>query len=326
MVRDVGALEGLPLYLVALGITTAWSGDFTTAESLIGEVDQVTAATGAQVPPFAALLLLSLRGRHAEGTELIQATLKQAADAGNGAAASQARWSAAVLYNGLGRYKEAMLAAQQASSDPLDLYPAIWALPELIEAAVRCGEAEIARTALERLAKTTQPTGTDFGLGLEARSRALLKDGDSAEGLYREAIDRLGRTQARPELARAHLLYGEWLRRLGRRLDARQQLRTAQNIFATIGMEAFAERSRIEVIATGERARRRTVETLHVLTAQERQIAVLARDGLSNPEIGVRLFISPRTVEWHLRKVFTKLAITSRRELAEGLLSSESGQ
>ena len=170
----------------------------------------------------------------------------------------------------------------------------------------------------------TRASGNDWGLGIEARSRALLSDGEAAERLYREAIERLGRTRLRPELARAHLLYGEWLRRENRRVDARTQLRTAHDMFVAIGMEAFAERTRIELLATGETVRKRTVETRDELTAQERQIARLARDGLSNPEIGARLFLSPRTVEWHLRKVFTKLGIGSRKELAAALPDSRS--
>jgi DNA-binding CsgD family transcriptional regulator len=196
-----------------------------------------------------------------------------------------------------------------------ELVDSMWALPELVEAAVRRGETELARDALERLAESTQPSGTDFGLGIEARSRALLRDGAAADGLYREAIDRLGRTQLRPERARAQLLYGEWLRRENRRVDAREQLRIAHDLFAAIGMEAFAERARIELLATGETARKRTVETSDVLTAQEAVIARLARDGLSNPEIGTRLFISARTVQYHLGKVFTKLDISSRAQL-----------
>jgi DNA-binding CsgD family transcriptional regulator len=196
-----------------------------------------------------------------------------------------------------------------------ELVDSMWALPELVEAAVRRGETELARDALERLAESTQPSGTDFGLGIEARSRALLRDGAAADGLYREAIDRLGRTQLRPKRARAQLLYGEWLRRENRRVDAREQLRIAHDLFAAIGMEAFAERARIELLATGETARKRTVETSDVLTAQEAVIARLARDGLSNPEIGTRLFISARTVQYHLGKVFTKLNISSRAQL-----------
>ena len=199
--------------------------------------------------------------------------------------------------------------------------PATWALPELIEAAVRTGSTHAAPAALERLAETTQAGGTDFGLGLEARSRALLSRGDAAEGWYREAIDRLGRTRLRPDLARAHLLYGEWLRREGRRADAREQLRTAHDMFAAMGMEAFAERARRELIATGEKVPKRSAETRDRLTPQEEQIARLARDGRTSPEIGAELFLSARTVEWHLGKVFTKLGIGSRRELHAALAS-----
>ena len=176
---------------------------------------------------------------------------------------------------------------------------------------------------LRRLHEITRDGGTDWGLGIAARCGALLSEGDAAEGLYREAIERLGRTRLRPELARAHLLYGEWLRREGRRVDAREHLRTAHEMFAAMGMEAFAERARKELLATGEKVRKRTVETRDDLTAQERQIAELARDGLSNPEIGARLFLSPRTVEWHLRKVFGKLGIRSRHELAGALARPE---
>jgi DNA-binding NarL/FixJ family response regulator len=191
----------------------------------------------------------------------------------------------------------------------------VWVLPELVEATARLGDAAGARNALERLAETTQPSATDFALGLEARCRALLSSGTMAERLYREAIERLARTDLRPELARAHLLYGEWLRRDRRRLEAREELRTAHLMFTEIGMQAFGERTRKELLATGETARKRTHETRDDLTAQETQIAHLARDGLSNAEIGARLFISPRTVEYHLHKVFTKLGITSREHL-----------
>ena len=200
----------------------------------------------------------------------------------------------------------------------------MWVLPDLVEAAGRLGDTELARDALERLAKTTQPSGTDFALGIEARCRALLSDGKAADELYREAIERLGRTRLRPELARAHLLYGEWLRRENRRVDAREQLRKAHEMLVGMGMEAFAERARQELEATGEKVRKRTVETRDDLTAQERQIARLARDGMSNPEIGARLFLSPRTIEWHLRNVYTKLDIRSRRELTKALASFDS--
>jgi ATP/maltotriose-dependent transcriptional regulator MalT len=197
----------------------------------------------------------------------------------------------------------------------------MWSLPELVEAAARKGDTELARDALTRLAETTEPCATDWALGIEVRSRALLTDGDAAESLYRESIQRLSRARLRTEVSRAHLLYGEWLRREKRRVDARAELRTAHMQFTSIGMEAFAERARTELLATGENVRKRTVETFEDLTAQELHIARLARDGLSNPDIGARLFLSPRTVEWHLRKVFGKLGIRSRHELATALRS-----
>jgi DNA-binding CsgD family transcriptional regulator len=255
----------------------------------------------------------------AEATALIEATIRRATAEGQGFAATGALWAAAVLYNGLGRHEQALAVAERASSDPLLLYASMWALPELIEAAARTRNAAIARDALERLAGTTQPAGTDFGLGIEARSRALLSEGDAADGLFREAIERLGRTRLRSEVARAHLLYGEWLRRQNRRVDGRGQLRIAHDMFTSMRMDGFADRARRELVATGETVRKRTVESSDELTPQERQIALLARDGLSNPEVGTRLFISPRTVEWHLRKVFAKLAISSRKELSSAL-------
>jgi ATP/maltotriose-dependent transcriptional regulator MalT len=199
------------------------------------------------------------------------------------------------------------------------VYVSILVVPELVEAAARTGNADAAAGALQRLAETTQPGGNDLALGIEARCRALLSEGETAERLYQEAIDRLGRTRLRPDLARAHLLYGEWLRREGRRVDAREQLRAACQMMEAIGMEAFAERARRELLATGEKVRKRSPETRDELTPQEEQIARLARDGLSNPEIGAQLFVSARTVEWHLRNVFTKLDLTSRRQLRTAL-------
>ena len=319
LARNTGALEHLPLYLEAAAIIAAWSGDFGAAASLIAEVNAVREAIGSRIAPYAALLLGSLRGSQAEAIPLIEATINEAEAGGQGLAVTSARWAAAMLYNGLGRYDEASEAARQAAENPSGLQVSMWALIELIEAAARSGNMPMASDALERLAETTQVSGTGFGLGIEARSRALMAEDGPADGLYLEAIDRLGRTQLRPELARAHLVYGEWLRRQGRRSQAREQLRTAHGMLDTMGMEGFAERARRELLATGETARKRTVqatvEASQALTAQEAQVARLARDGLSNPEIGARLFISSRTVQYHLGKVFTKLGISSRGQL-----------
>ena len=320
LVRDAGALAQLPIHLSAVALARAWIGDFAGAASLVAEIDSVVAATGSRLGPGAALRLRSLQGREAETSALIASTIEHAA-AGGHTISLYAHWAAAVLYNGLARYQEAAESARQATSSPFEVFVSVRALPELVEAAARAGDAKLAREALERLAETTQPCGNDLALGIEARSRALLSDGAAADDLYREAIDRLRRTQLRPELARAQLLYGEWLRRQGRRVDAREQLRTAHDLFAIIGMEAFAERARTELLATGETARKRSVETRDELTAQEALIARLARGGLSNPEIGARLFISARTVKYHLGKVFTKLAISSRSQLDRALAS-----
>ena len=316
LARDAGALERLPLLLASLGTEVVWSGDFAAGAALVAEADAVCEATGSRSFPFTAMMLASLRGNQAEAAALIEATLAEAAAAGQGIAVAYANWVAAILANSLGRYTDALAAARQASEDTSALYISMWALPELIEAAARTGDTGIAGDALTRLAQFTQAGGTDFGLGVEARCRALLSDGEAAESLYREAIDRLGRTRLRPELARAHLLYGEWLRREHRHSDAREQLRTAHGMLEAMGAEAFAERAQRELRATGETARKRTAVAMNEeLTAQEAQIARLARDGLSNPEIGARLFVSVRTVQYHLGKVFTKLDISSRSQL-----------
>ncbi len=330
LARNAGALETLPLHLATAGIITAWSGAFGAAAALIAESEAVCEATGARIPSYAALVLAGLRGSQAEAVPLMDAMINAAEAAGQGLTATAARWMAAVLYNGLGRYDEAREAARQAAGDPSGLYVSTWALPELIEAAARGGNMPMAGDALARLAETTQAGGTDFGLGIEARSRALVTGDQAADGLYREAIDRLGRTQLRPELARAQLLYGEWLRRQDRRSQAREQLRTAHGMFDEIGMEAFAERARRELAATGETARKRTAraaaEASEALTAQEAQVARLARDGLSNPDIGARLFISSHTVQYHLGKVFTKLGISSRGQLHRVLPGGPDGR
>jgi DNA-binding CsgD family transcriptional regulator len=319
LVRDAGALDNLPIYLEAAGMIAAWSGDFGAAASQTTEANAVREATGSRVQPNAALQLACLRGSQAEAIPLIDAMINAAEAGGQGMAVTVARWMAAILYNGLGRYEEAREAARQAAGDPAGFHVSRWALPELIEAAVRSGDMPMAGDAVARLAETTQAGGTDFGLGIEARSRALAAADQAADALYLEAIDRLGRTQFRPELARAHLVYGEWLRRQGRRPQAREQLRTAHTMLDTMGMAGFAERARRELAATGETARKRTAPAATAasqeLTAQEAQVARLARDGLSNPEIGARLFISSHTVQYHLGKVFTKLGVSSRSQL-----------
>jgi DNA-binding CsgD family transcriptional regulator len=318
LARDAGALEQLPTDLVTLAISDAWRGEFWAAASLIAETDAAAEVTGSRIAPYARMFLASLRGNQAEFTPLTAAAIAAATAEGQGVAATFAHWVAAILHNGFGRYADAFTEASQAKEHG-HLYVSMWGLPELIEAAARTDRTQVAADALDELRETTQAGGTDFGLGVEARCRALLSEGAAAEACYREAIDRLSRTRLRPELARAHLLYGEWLRRDNRRTGARTQLRTAFTMFDAMGMEAFAERARRELAATGETVRKRSVETVTRLTAQEAYIARLARDGLTNPEIGARLFLSARTVEWHLRKIFTKLGIGSRRELPAAL-------
>jgi len=318
LARNVGALDQLPILLNIRAVAAAWRGDLAAAASLIAEADAAREATGARLVAYAAMVLAAFRGSQAEAVPLIEATLEQAAAAGQGAAVTWAHWVAAILYNGLGRYAEALAAARQAAGHRL-VHISMWALPELVEAGVRTGNTGLASEALDQLSKWTQAGGTDWGLGVEARSRALLSEGDPADRLYEEAIGRLGRAGMRPDLARAHLLYGEWLRRQRRRADAREQLRTAGQLLDAIGMEAFAERARRELLAAGGTARRRAVTATVELTSQETQIARLAADGLSNLEIATRLFLSPRTVQYHLGKVFTKLDITSRNQLSRTL-------
>jgi DNA-binding CsgD family transcriptional regulator len=324
LARKAGALTVLAVSVNVMGQAVGLGGEFGRAAALVAEADSVTDATGTRVAPYGALVLAGLRGRAAEASELIDATIDECTAGGQGTAVQYARWARSVLLNGLGRYEEAMAAAHEASEDTPELFVSVWAASELLEAATRSDEPELARAAYERIAAATAVAPTDWALGIRARSRALLSNGQISERLYQEGIGRLGRTRLRPELARAHLLYGEWLRRANRRVDARLQLRTAYDQLTSIGMEAFAERARRELVATGAKVRKRTVEARDELTAQEEQIARLACDGLTNPEIGARLFLSPRTVEWHLHKVFAKLGIRSRRELASALPVSES--
>ena len=318
--REAGSLGHLVLYVNGLGIWATWCGRFAEAASLIAEAEAIAEATGTRFAPYAAVFLAGFRGSEADATRLIEAVTKDARAAGQDVGIQWCQLVSAILYNGLGRYDKALEEARQASEQAPELYVSAWALPELIEAASRTGQTRVAADALGRLAEATSVAQTDWAQGIYARSRALLSDGEDAETSYREAIDRLGRTPLRRELARAHLLYGEWLRREHRPGDAREQLRTAHGMLEAMGAEAFAERARRELRATGETARKRTAVALtEELTGQEAQIARLARDGLSNPEIGARLFISARTVQYHLGKVFTKLEISSRLQLQRAL-------
>jgi DNA-binding CsgD family transcriptional regulator len=313
--REVGALSELPLALSSRAFMFLFAGELTAAASLIEEVQAAVEATGSKLAPYGAMGVAAFRGNEAQASALIEATLGEVSLRGEGFALSAAEWANAILHNGLGRYQKALTAAQRATENSWELGFSNWALVELVEASTRCGMRDTGAGALRRLIEMAGASGTDWALGIAARSQALVTDGEEAEGLYRESIARLDRTRVRAELARAHLLYGEWLRRERRRGDARAQLRTAYELLEAMGMEAFAERARRELRATGETIRKRKVEARGELTPQETQVAKLARDGLSNPEIGVRLFISARTVQYHLSHVFTKFDITSRSQL-----------
>jgi DNA-binding CsgD family transcriptional regulator len=322
LARESGALSLLPLALNMSMSAHTFTGGLAAAASLREELRAASEATGSRLPPYGALVVAAWQGRETDAFELIEATKREVAVLYEGLALVAAQWAGAALANSLGHYEAALGHAERAAEHPEALAFYNWGLVELIEAAARTGAAERAADALDLLAVRTRASGTDWALGVEARSRALLGQGDVAESLYQEAIERLRRTLVRVELARAHLVYGEWLRRERRRLDAREQLRIAHEMFDATGLEAFADRAARELLATGEHARQRTPETREDLTAQEAQIARLAREGLSNSEIGGRLFISPRTVEYHLHKVFSKLDISSRTQL-DGALPPE---
>jgi DNA-binding CsgD family transcriptional regulator len=321
LVREAGALTALPFVLTNRSSVYAFFGDLDEAAACEEELRAATEATGIATVPYGALSLAALRGHEAEFTELTRTAGGDAEARGEGLALTITEFLSGTLYLGLGGYDSALTAVGQPARHAEE-GPAIWTLTELIEAAVRSGHPQLAAGALERIVETTRAAGTDWALGIEARARALLSDDAAAEPLYGEAIERLDRTRLRVDLARAHLLYGEWLRREHRRRDARDQLRTAFEMFNAMGVEAFAERAERELLATGERIRTRTVETRDELTAQEAQVARLARDRLSNAEIGARLFISQHTVAYHLRKIFNKLGITSRGELGRVLPDS----
>jgi DNA-binding CsgD family transcriptional regulator len=320
--RQTGALGELPLALSQRVYTHLFAGELTTAASLVDEIQAATETTGSHLAPYGAVGLAALRGRESEAVSLIEEGRSDVTRRGEGIGLSVLDWALAVLYNGLGRYEEALAAAGRATEYPHDLGgPKNWGIVELIEAAVRAGTPEVAADARSRLAEMAGASGTDWALGIAARSEALLADDQRAEELYVEAVDRLARTRMAVDLARAHLLYGEWLRRHRRRLDARRQLRTAHDLFSDFGMEAFGERARVELEATGEHAGKRSVGNLAQLTPQEAQISRLVAQGNTNREIAAQLFISPSTVEYHLRKVFRKLDVKSRTQIATRLRS-----
>jgi DNA-binding CsgD family transcriptional regulator len=316
LARSAGAFSELPGALNSRAFMLLFAGELAAAASLIQQLRTAIEATGSNRVPNAALGLAAFAGRQAETATLSEAITRDMRLRGEGAGITVIEWLSAVLNNGLGNYEAAVETAQHSIDYLREMITPPWPAVELIEAAARSGRAEMAADALTQLAVTARASGTDWALGIEARSRALLSDGDTAERCYRESIERLGRTRMQVDLARAHLLYGEWLRRERRRIDARAQLRIAHSMLETMGMEGFAERARRELQATGETARKRTVMTGdQMLTAQEVEVARMARDGMSNPEIGARLFISAHTVQYHLRKVFTKLGISSRAQL-----------
>jgi DNA-binding CsgD family transcriptional regulator len=312
--RQKGAVAVLPLALNLLSLVRCFEGELAAAAALLDEADDIADATATSPIVFGRVLLAGCRGDEAHGLPMIEASELAAMERAEGVVLTFGEHARALLHNGLGQHAAALPPARRAS-DRDELMLSSWSLPELVEAAARSGRTELATATVKRLAERTQAAGTELALGIEARARALVSEGPPAEELYRAAVERLGRCRLALELARARLLYGEWLRREQRRVDAREQLRDAHDMFTSIGAEAFAARARRELLATGETVRARTPEHRDDLTAQEAQIARLARDGLSNPDIAARLFISPRTVQYHLRKVFAKLDIKSRNQL-----------
>jgi ATP/maltotriose-dependent transcriptional regulator MalT len=316
--RGAGALGVLPIALMHLSLMHVFEGKLDTAAALVEEIDSIIDATGSRRINIPKLMLAACKGDEVRASKLIEEAERNAIARGEGFVLTFGEHARAVLHNALGNYDAALENAQRASAQD-ELHASAWSLPELVEAAVRSGKPELATDALERLCQRTQVAGTEWALGIEARCGALLTDDVIAEGAYRKAIERLGRCRAALDLARAHLLYGEWLRRRGRRVDAREQLRTARASFAEMGAEAFAQRATRELLATGETARKRTAETRDELTPHEARIARMARDGASNQDIATQLFVSRKTVEYHLHKVFAKLGISARHQLRDVL-------
>ncbi len=319
LARRAGAYSALPVALTDRVLVELFSGRTGAAMSLAAESDAVVEATGSHLTLRTSIVLANWRGRDAEAVTLIEEGRQDALRRGEGLWLAANDWGSAIRYNGLGRYEDALAAAEQAADAARGLGPPILLLAELIEAAVRSGHADRAAGPLAHLADIAHAAGTEWALGTHARAAAMLAEGAAAERLYREAIERLSHIRTQATLARARLLYGEWLRRENRRVDAREQLRAAYTMLSDMGMEAYAERAHRELLATGETVRKRTVATLDELTSQEVQVARLAAGGQTNPEIAAQLFLSPRTVEWHLSKVFGKLGIGSRRELRVAL-------
>ncbi len=314
LVRETGALGELPIALGHRGQMHVFAGELALAASRHDAILEANELTGTHLAPYHGVGMVAMRGREDEARRFFETARAEVIERGEGAGLSFTDWAEAVLYNGLGRYAESLTASRRVL-DRAELVPVSWAMPELIEAAVRTGARELAAKTDRQLSDRTRASGTDWALGIAARSHALVVDDGHADDLYVEAIERLTRTRVAVDLARAHLLYGEWLRRQPRRVDARRELRAAHEMFTDFGMEAFAERARIELQAAGERARRRTVDALTQLTPQEEEISRLVAQGSTNREIAAHLFISPSTVEYHLHKAFRKLGVRSRTEL-----------
>ncbi|WP_434318555.1 LuxR C-terminal-related transcriptional regulator [Leifsonia sp. P73] len=315
LARRTGALSTLSIALTERFTAELFVGDLPAALALAAEAEAVTSATGHALSPHIGFLRAAWGGREADARALLDASRADVSARGEGLWLAGTELTTAVFLNAFGRYEEALAVTERAAAHPFELGLSTWVYPELIEAASRLDEPDRAADALARLTEIARAADTDWALGVLARCRALLAGDDDPEAAYRESIERLGRTRIRVALARTRLVYGEWLRRQGRRTDAREQLRAAHEFFREAGMEGFAQRTRRELAATGETARARTPDTVVDLTEQEALIARLAADGRSNPEIGEQLYLSPRTVEWHLGKVFAKLGVTTRKEL-----------